>query len=329
MQFMYSSFLILFLILLTHCSFTSHDKNVLSYETLANKKILILGDSITQNGRYVSYLDYFLQQQKPDFNYNITSIGLSSETVSGISESHHPFPRPSIHYRLERALTEIKPSVLMVCYGMNDGIYHPLDEDISAQYQTGIDKLITAARNHGVKSIILNAPPYFDSSVIKNKTQAIGYKDYGYKTPYENYNESLKAFGLYLAKLAQENNDISYIDLNTPMANYTHQHNEHLNKDGIHPHNFGHFFIASIILKQLGIVLPQDELKSKFHAIEQSELFKLIHERRELNSTSWLNYIGYTRGNKTIKSQSIDTEIEKIKQLQEKIDKLKISLTHD
>ncbi len=323
---MFKILLAFFCIFLTQCQSLSPEKSELTYTDLAEEKVLILGDSITQKGTYVSYIDYYLQKQKPYLKYDLTSIGLSSETASGISEPHHPFPRPCIHSRLERALVEIKPTVLMVCYGMNDGIYRPLDQDILTAYQVGIDKLIQKARDHGVKSIILNAPPYFDKVVITHKTKPISYDDFGFKTPYEDYNQSLIQFGLYLAKLAQENDDISYIDLNTPMADYIKTYNEHLSSDGVHPNSFGHFVMASIILNKLGIQIPQSQegLKSAFDETEQSPLFKLVDKRRALNSTSWLNYIGYTRGNKTIKTKSITQTVQTINQLQEDIDKLKL-----
>ncbi|MEC7906821.1 MAG: hypothetical protein VYC82_06315, partial [Verrucomicrobiota bacterium] len=49
---------------------------------LQDKRVLILGDSITQNGTYVSFVSYFLQKRNPNFNYDIVSIGLGSETVA-------------------------------------------------------------------------------------------------------------------------------------------------------------------------------------------------------------------------------------------------------
>jgi len=314
--------LLLFLVFLTQCTSQQAHKNTFSYQDLADENILILGDSITQNGRYVSYVDYYLQAQKPQLNYSLLSIGLSSETASGISEPHHPFPRPCIHSRLEQALIKIQPTILMACYGMNDGIYHPLNDEILTQYKVGINKLVATARAHGVKHIVLNSPPYFDKVIVSKKTKPLGYNDYGFKTPYENYNESLIAFGDYLAELAKGNNDISYIDLNAPMATYTVEHNTHLNKDGVHPNHFGHFLMATTIANQLGINLKKDSMDSQFKFIENSPLFKLINKLRSLESKAWLDYIGYTRGNKSIKTESIDQATKQVQQLKDQIDAL-------
>ncbi len=80
---------------------------------------MVLGDSITQDGRYVSFVAYYLNKRYADQAFDIVSIGLASETTSGLSEPGHPFPRPCIHERLERALAKVKPQVLIACYGMN------------------------------------------------------------------------------------------------------------------------------------------------------------------------------------------------------------------
>ena len=40
-------------------------------------------------------------------------------------------PRPDLHERLERVLTQTKPDLVFARYGMNDGIYLPLIQAVS------------------------------------------------------------------------------------------------------------------------------------------------------------------------------------------------------
>ena len=64
--------------------------------------------------------------------------------MSGLSEAGHAggkFPRPDIHERLDRVLATVKPDLVFACYGMNCGIYLPLDDKRFAAYQAGIRKL--------------------------------------------------------------------------------------------------------------------------------------------------------------------------------------------
>src|ERR1700760_2669142 len=78
---------------------------------LANKRVLWLGDSITNMGDYVTFVEYELEQRYPADRCDIVSIGLASENTSCLTEKAHPFPRPCVHERLQRALSLVKPDL--------------------------------------------------------------------------------------------------------------------------------------------------------------------------------------------------------------------------
>jgi hypothetical protein len=80
------------------------------------QRILFLGDSITQGGGYIEIIEAALIAQHPDSDKIIIPLGLSSETVSGLSEEGHAggkFPRPDLHERLDRALEKAKPQLVL------------------------------------------------------------------------------------------------------------------------------------------------------------------------------------------------------------------------
>ena len=77
--------------------------------SLENQRVLFFGDSITQNGLYVSLIEYALKKANPEVDYDIISIGLSSETVSCLSEEDHPFPRPCLKDRICLLYTSPSP----------------------------------------------------------------------------------------------------------------------------------------------------------------------------------------------------------------------------
>ena len=96
------------------------------------KRILFLGNSITWAGNYVNDVEAYLRVQYPKRQLEFINVGLSSETVSGLSEPGHAggsFPRPDLHERLSRVLKQTKPDLVFACYGMNDGIYMPFDNE--------------------------------------------------------------------------------------------------------------------------------------------------------------------------------------------------------
>jgi len=95
------------------------------------QRILFLGDSITQDGRYVEDIEAYLILNYPKIRVDIVKLGLSSETTEGLTEPDHPFPRPNIHDRLGSALEKTRPDIVVACYGMNDGITTPFRRNAS------------------------------------------------------------------------------------------------------------------------------------------------------------------------------------------------------
>ena len=114
------------------------------------KRIVVLGDSITYGGRWVAILNAWMESQ--GMTADLIDVGLSSETVSGLSEEGHAdgkFPRPDLAERLDRVLRVTRPDLVIACYGMNCGIYQPLDEGRFAKFRTGMEKLHAAVEKTG------------------------------------------------------------------------------------------------------------------------------------------------------------------------------------
>jgi len=127
----------------------------------AAKRVLVLGDSITQDGRWVAAVAAWMEYQGLDAQ--VINCGLSSETVSGLSEEGHAggkFPRPDLHERLERVLRLVRPDVVLACYGMNCGIYQPLDDERFAEFKAGMERLHAAVEQAGATIIHLTPPVY-------------------------------------------------------------------------------------------------------------------------------------------------------------------------
>ena len=287
---------------------------------LANKRVLWLGDSITQAGDYVTFVEYFLEKQYPADRFDVISIGLSSETASCLSEKTHPFPRPCVQERLQRALALVKPDVVVACYGMNDGIYHPQSAERMQAFERGIEKLVAAVHAAGAQMILLTPPP-FDRLPVKHLA-AKDAADFGFMAPYEGYDDVLADFAQWEMRLPE--GDATVIDLHTPLDAYLAKQREiepgfsFAKKDGIHPDAAGHLLMAQLVLRRLSVPVASEGLK----AIEADPLYGLIKEQREARSAGWLKYVGYTRG-ETVKSDSV-TDVEgKNAELQARIDALR------
>lgn len=248
------------------------------------KRILILGDSITHDGKYVEYLETVLLANT-DKHYEILDLGLSSETVSGLSEEGHAggkFPRPDLHERLSRVLATTKPDLIIACYGMNCGIYLPLDDARFQKYKDGIQWLRDSAKAAGARVIHIT-PPTFEPGQTN-------------KTPY--YNGVLDAYGKWL--LSQKAKGWEVIDIHAPMEAYIQAKQKEdpkfmLAKDGVHPGAAGHWLMAQEILKAWGV---QHDYKledftdpmGRMHALHE-----LVAKRMHTLSASYLSAAGHKR----------------------------------
>jgi lysophospholipase L1-like esterase len=269
-------------------------------DALAGKRVAILGDSITQGGGYITFTEYYLNKLHPGKDFDICGLGLASETLPGLSEEGHAggkFPRPCLFERLGRLLEAVKPEVVFACYGMNDGIYQPLDPERTAAFQTGVKKLIDQCKAAGVKEIFLVTPPIYD---------------YSPKNGEFNYETVLAAYAEWETKLQIPN--VHVIDLHTVMKEARAKRTEVFSKDKIHPGDEGHLLMARTILTALGVKVPEVDLS----IIKADPMYKLVAERRSLRSNGWMKHIGYTR-EKVVEPQPLGTTEADAAKLQEKI----------
>jgi lysophospholipase L1-like esterase len=273
-------------------------------DALAGKRVVFLGDSITQAGGYVAFTTYYLERLHPEKSFDVLSLGLASETLPGLSEKGHAggkFSRPCLSERLGRLLEEAKPEVVFACYGMNDGIYQPLDKDRFAAFQKVVTKLIERCQKAGVKQVNLITPPIYDHA------PKAGEVDYdAVLAEYAKWETGLKTPGVMV------------IDLRAAMRKARDARAEPFSKDRVYPGDDGHLLMARTILAALG-VKPPDETVA---AVKADPLFELVERKRALWSAAWMKHVGYTR-EATVTPQPLGTAEVDAAKLQDEIDALR------
>jgi lysophospholipase L1-like esterase len=266
-------------------------------------RVVFLGDSITYSGQYVEFIEAFLRVSDPGLRCEFLDLGLPSETVSGLSEPGHAggkFPRPDLHERLDRVLGRARPDLVVACYGMNDGIYHPLSEERFEKYRDGMRFLRERAAAVDAK-VLHVTPPVFDPLPIKAKTLPAGLAEY--RQPYEGYDEVLDRYSEWL--LAQRSKGWDVVDVHGPMKRFLSRERGRdpgfrLADDGVHVNATGHWIIAREILSRWGI--PASEiadstsgeqvLSAHPHGVE---VLGLVQKEQRLLKDAWLTATGHTR----------------------------------
>ncbi|CAM3767842.1 SGNH/GDSL hydrolase family protein [Sphingobacterium sp. arapr2] len=250
--------------------------------------ILFLGNSITYSGQYVAMTESLLLTSHPKKSPMFCNLGLPSETVSGLSEPNHAdgkFPRPCLFDRLDHVLDKIKPEVVFVCYGMNDGIYLPFDSSRFEAYKVGILRLHERLQKAEIKRIIWLTPPVHDDLRLRTA----------------GYNQVLDRYADWLMAEAVKNS-WEIIDLHFPMKGYLEQQIKvdstfKLATDGVHPGTLGHWLMAKAIIAHL---LPKmvleptwDEQLSRYAKLER--LYPLVLKRQTIMKDAWLTHTGHKR----------------------------------
>lgn len=245
-------------------------------------KVLFLGDSISQCGEYVSFIHTYFKLYHPQAQIDFVNIGISSETVSGLSEPDHPFPRPCVHNRLERALDRIKPDWVMTCYGINDGIYYPLNKAFMEQFQEGYKTLIQKVHNRGAKIIVMTPPP-FDTVSFAGALAEDGEASYSYMKPYKNYNEVMATYAKWMVEALRDEADL-VVDLYTALKQdieALRQSDGHYQSgDGIHPNRHGHYVMAQTLLREAFNI--HTSCFEKIMKQDNYKLFEMMYERDTL-----------------------------------------------
>ncbi len=266
------------------------------------KRILFLGDSITASGQYVDLFETFLVTQFPGREIKVINCGLASETVSGLSEAGHAggkFPRPDLHERLDRVLASVKPDLVFACYGMNCGIYLPLDETRFAKYREGTEKLRTKVKAAGADIIHLT-PAVFDSVPLKGRVFPANTVKDGQQ--FEGYDEVLTRYAEWL--LEQKAKGWRVVDTHKAMRAVldTKRATDPTYKfagDGVHPNADGHRAMAECIIREIA-----PDAAARFtewldgawtRSPEGKAFMETIRKRERVLADAYLNAAGHLR----------------------------------
>ena len=243
------------------------------------KNIVFLGDSITYGGEYVVFFERWLTVNHPELSPEVLNQGIPSETVSGLSEPghiRHGFPRPDMHERLDRALKALEPDLIIACYGINCGIYMPLDGERFDKYKEGVQRLKKKAEAQGAKMIFMT-PPVYDKP-----------------NPKFDYDVVMAAYAKWL--VSKRKDGWLVIDLHTVMKESLAEKREKdpkfkYSRDGVHPGTEGHELMAQQIINFFAVKPSLKDPQPNAYG----RMMMFLRERMRAKRDAWLTEIGHKR----------------------------------
>jgi len=226
-------------------------------------KVVFMGNSITDGGRYHSYIWLYYMTHFPASRIEIVNAGIGGDVCRQMLE------------RLDDEVFSKNPSIMTFTFGMNDTGYQnypPAKADSVYAAKVGESlkyfKLIEAELNKhpGVKKIMLASPPYDETSKIKS-------------APLLKKNAAILTL-VAEQRNAAKRNGWGFIDFNSPMLliNQRGQQTDSTftmeSPDRIHPSNDGQMVMAYTFLKAQGLAgqkVADAVINSKVKKIEKCD----------------------------------------------------------
>jgi lysophospholipase L1-like esterase len=193
------------------------------------------GDSITEQHLYSAFIEDYLLMCQPSAHQRIVQFGWSGEQA------------PAFLARLKTDVLPFKPTVMTTCYGMNDGHYGPLTDEVATTYRAAQTGIVEALKKNGVRAIVLGSSKCVDSSYYHHDPAAA-----------QIYNQTLASLADIDKDIAAKEGvvyaDVYGVTLDTMQkakAKFGDDY-EFAGHDGVHPGPNGHLVMAYAFLKALG-----------------------------------------------------------------------------
>lgn len=245
----------------------------------AGDRIVNYGDSITAQRLYTRFLEDIVVSRF-GLHVEFHNAGVSGDTVAGGSGGTRA-------ERVRRDVLPLRPTLVTIMLGMNDGLYrvdHP--EDIDA-YRTGYSSLLDQLRvSLPAATIMVIKPSPYDEVTRTPKVPG--------------YNRRLQQLGAVAESLARDRH-MPVCDLNTPMVDALQKAQAidptfaaSLLPDHIHPSETGHWVLALALARCLGVdpVVSNTVLDAADLQVLESHGTAITLFRREENGVAWTSLEG-------------------------------------
>jgi lysophospholipase L1-like esterase len=213
--------------------------DVPAFELKEGDRVALVGNTFFEREQTYSYLETLLATRFADRNIAFRNLGWSGDTVFGTARAYFEGPDQGFE-RLKRHVTEVKPTVLFICYGMGESFDGPAGLE---GFVKGYNRLLDMLKEQSAPEarVVLISP-------IRHEALGDPYPD-----PTQ-HNEALRLYTDAIAKIAKERG-ARFIDLFDPLVpadTSNEKAQRRFTENGIHLTPAGYFKAALEIERQLG-----------------------------------------------------------------------------
>jgi lysophospholipase L1-like esterase len=202
-------------------------------------RVVFYGDSITERGSYVAFVESYVVTRFPDLNVRFINSGWAGDWVVGGGGG-------KVDERLTRDVVANKPTVATCMLGMNDAAYQDFDPAFFDVYTKGYQHLLDTLRQGlpNLRITLLEPSPFDD--VTRPPQYAL--HDGG-------YNKVIVRYGQFVQELARQQH-LEVVDMNAPLVAVLEKARladpilaEKIIPDRIHPSAAGGLVMAAALLE--------------------------------------------------------------------------------
>jgi lysophospholipase L1-like esterase len=122
-------------------------------------RVVFYGDSITQEGGYARLVEAYARSRYPSWDLHFYNAGVGGDTTMGGSAG-------TAAVRLERDVISLKPTVVTIMLGMNDGGYRKLEPETLAGFTERLRAMVAKLKAElpAVRVYLIRTSPFDDIS---------------------------------------------------------------------------------------------------------------------------------------------------------------------
>lgn len=215
-------------------------------------RVVFLGDSITQQRLYTSYIEAYALTRFPSWKLTFRNVGWGGDTAwlrqryrldetllfASDETGQAEMINRAVGSGLQRDVLPLKPTVVTVNFGMNDHRYEAFRPDIFRAYVRAQAEIARVLTDHGARVAFLTPQPIEDKRVDPDQ---------------DVRNQSLRKFSDGLRDVAARTNARFVDEFDPYMAAMLASRSALIGRgDAVHPGSAGHTIMAWAILKGLG-----------------------------------------------------------------------------
>lgn len=196
-----------------------------------NDRIVFVGDDLTEQKYYTRAFSAAMLLMKPQHNLRVFNGGMNEATAASALEW------------IDDLFDTCQPTVVFLCFGLNDGGGKPPSDALVGDYEKNLGKLIDKAKAFkGVREVVVMSSPATQTGLAEENKGG--------------YNRTLIKFA-YAAQTQATLKKVKFVDLYEPMrvayAEAARVGGDNLTVNGRLPTEQGHTILASVLLWSIGV----------------------------------------------------------------------------